>query len=67
MTRRELTADELARETGEPLPDREAMSTIDLGDAAMTALPLPVDDAPVDDDDQVFQADPNRHWRPPAF
>jgi len=65
MTRRELTPDELERETGEPLPEREAMSIVDLGDASMTAVPLPVDDAPTDD--QTFQADPNRHWRPPAF
>ena len=40
----ELTKDELEAQQGEPLPEREAMSIVDLGDpGTMTAAPVPVD------------------------
>jgi hypothetical protein len=40
----ELTQDELEAEQAEQLPEREAMSIVDLGDpGTMTAAPVPVD------------------------
>ena len=43
----ELTQDELEAAQGEPLPEREAMSIVDLGDpGTMTAAPVPVDSSP---------------------
>ena len=45
----ELTQDELEAQHGEQLPEREAMSIVDLGDpGTMTAAPLPIDSADVD-------------------
>jgi hypothetical protein len=44
-----LTQDELDAERGEPLPEREAMSILPIGDpGAMTATPLPIDHMPAD-------------------
>jgi len=64
--RAELSPDELERQTGEALPDREVMSTIDLGDASMTTLPMPVDSTPTDE--QTYPTGPPlEKWRPPAF
>jgi hypothetical protein len=40
-----LTQEELDAESGEHLPEREAMSIVDLGDpGTMTAAPVPVED-----------------------
>src|SRR4051812_2918084 len=73
MTRRkhaELSPEELERETGEPLPDREAMSIVDLGEVTMTAAPVPVDHMPTDPeagpptDDQTYPVD-RPWWNPP--
>jgi hypothetical protein len=45
----ELTQDELEAQQGEQLPEREAMSIVDLGDpGTMTAAPVPVDSAELD-------------------
>jgi hypothetical protein len=75
MTRRrhaELSPDELERETGEQLPEREAMSIVDLGEATMTAAPVPVDYMPTDpeatSDDETYPVT-ERPWHelpPPA-
>ena len=45
-----LTQDELDAERGEQLPEREAMSIVDLGDpGTLTAAPMPTDSAGLDD------------------
>jgi len=71
MTRRnaELSSEELERETGEPLPAREAMSTIDLGDAALSTMPMPVDSVPTDPEageEQTWQVE-RPWWNPPPL
>jgi hypothetical protein len=69
----ELSKDELEAQTGEELPEREAMSIVDLGEGPWTAEPVPVDSAgvdqadPVPPDDEVYPVDrPPHEPRPPA-
>ena len=60
----ELTQDELEAEQGEQLPDREAMSIVDLGDpGTMTAAPVPVDS--FDDSDAIPTREVHNPSEPP--
>jgi hypothetical protein len=47
-TRAELSREELEGQQGEELPEREAMSIVDLGEGPWTAEPVPVDSADTD-------------------
>jgi hypothetical protein len=47
-TRAELSREELEGQQGEELPEREAMSIVDLGEGSWTAEPVPVDSADTD-------------------
>jgi hypothetical protein len=67
----ELSRDELERQTGEELPEREAMSIVDLGDGPWTAAPVPVDSIdtgePVPPEDQTYPVEkPPHEPGPPA-
>jgi hypothetical protein len=53
MPDEKLTQEELDRQRGETLPDREAMSTINPGIASMPPVPL-------DADDPAFPIDPTK-------
>jgi hypothetical protein len=66
-THTELSSEELEQQTGEELPEREAMSIVDLGEASMTAAPVPVDSDPVESDDETYPFDrPPHEPHPPA-
>jgi hypothetical protein len=64
-TREGLTQDELEAQDGEQLPEREAMSIVDLGDPAggFSATPVPVDSA----DEEIYPVEkPPHEPQPPA-
>ena len=60
----ELTQDELEAQEAEQLPEREAMSIVDLGDpGTMTAAPVPVDS--MDEQDQITTREVHNPSKPP--
>ena len=63
-TREGLTQEELDAQDAEQLPEREAMSIVDLGpDVGFTATPVPVDSA----DEEIYPVDkPPYEPDPPA-
>lgn len=63
-----LTQEELDAERGEHLPEREAMSIVDLGDpGTMTAAPVPTDGFAADDPEQTFPAEDRHNPGKPPF
>jgi hypothetical protein len=65
-TREGLTQEELDAQDGEQLPEREAMSIVDLGpDVGFTATPVPVDS--VDENEEFYPVEkPPHEPQPPA-
>jgi hypothetical protein len=62
----ELTQEELEAERAEQLPEREAMSIVDLGDpGTLTAAPMPTDSAGLDDAEGIPTREIHNPSEPP--